>query len=234
MGDRVVEYRARRETEIQRALAFLRPLAGNDSGRRIQRFGCCRQQLGKLAVLLGRIGGSRLQEFGHAELAMAVRALAPRRRYLAYLWRGVIEHLREFDAGLTVDPAVMSLGIKGDQSAFQAIDDVHLPQRTTAVEQRGVQARDELFELGHGAWPAQSDGANVIVEVDVVVLDPDRLSQLERHLRQLAVQKRRQVEALAKQRFDGLVVIARVTLRQLKEHEAADMHRRLRRFEVQE
>src|SRR5260221_500089 len=138
MGDRVVEYRARRETEIQRALAFLRPLAGNDSGRRIQRFGCCRQQLGKLAVLLGRIGGSRLQQFGDAELILAARALAPRRRDLAYLWRGVIEHLREFDAGLTVDPAVMSLGIKGDQSAFQAIDDVHLPQRTTAIEQRGV------------------------------------------------------------------------------------------------
>jgi hypothetical protein len=84
------------------------------------------------------------------------------------------------------------------------------------------------------ARPAQSYGANVIVELDVVVFDPDRLGQLERHLRQLAVQKRRQVEALAKQRLDGLVVIARVTLRQLKEHEAADMHRRLRRFEVQE
>jgi len=42
------------------------------------------------------------------------------------------------------------------------------------------------------------------------------------------------VQALANHRLDSLGVVALVALRKLDEYQTADMHRRLKRFEVQE
>jgi len=50
-----------------------------------------------------------------------------------------------------------------------------------------MQPRDELLKLSHRAGPAQGHAAHMIVEIDVVVLDPYRLGQFEGHLRQFAV-----------------------------------------------
>jgi hypothetical protein len=176
----------------------------------------------------------RLQQLGHAELIGVVGARTPRRRHLAHLGRGVVEHLGQLDPGLAVDAAVVRLGVVGDLAVLEAVDDVHLPQRAAAVEQRGVQPRDQRVELLHRPGAAQGRAAHVVVEIDIVVLDPHRIGQLEGHLRELAVEQAAQVHALADQRLHVLVVVALVAFRQLEQHEAADVHRRLRRFEMQE
>jgi hypothetical protein len=129
---------------------------------------------------------------------------------------------------------VVRLGVEGDLAVVQPLDDDHLPQRSAAVEQRGVQARDELLELVHRAGLAQRDVTDVVVEVDVVVLDPDRVGELERHRRELAREQPREMEALREHPLHRLVVVALVALRQLEQHQAADVHRGLGGFEVQE
>ena len=119
-------------------------------------------------------------------------------------------------------------------SALQTVDDIHLPQRATSVEQRGVQPCDKLLKLRHGAGTPQGNGAHVVIEVNVVVLDPHRFSQLERHLRQLARKHRSEVQTVAEHSLHFIVVIARVVLRKLEQHQAADMHRRLGCLEMEE
>ena len=59
-------------------------------------------------------------------------------------------------------------------------------KRAAAVEQRRVQPCDQRVELLHRAGAAQRDAAHMVIEVDIVVLDPDRLGKFKRHRRQLA------------------------------------------------
>ena len=128
---------------------------------------------------------------------------------------------------------MMRLAVESDLSVLEAFDDVHLPQRPTAVEQRGVQPCDQRVKLLHSPGAAQRDAAHMVIEVDIVVLDPNRFGKFKRHLRQLASQHRSEVQALAEHRLDILVVVALITLGKLEKHQAADMHRRFRRFEMQ-
>jgi hypothetical protein len=97
-----------------------------------------------------------------------------------------------------------------------------------------VQPRDELVQLLGRTRAAQRDAAHVIVEVDVVIVDPHRLAELERHRRELARQHRRQVQPLREHRLEVFVEVAFVALGQLEHHQAADMHRHLGRLEMQE
>src|SRR4029077_17325709 len=97
--------------------------------------------------MAGRIGRRGLQKLGDTELVGTAAAFASRRRHLAYLRRHVIEHLGEFDPRLAVDTAMMRLAVESDLSVLEAFDDVHLPQRATAIEQRGVQPRDQRIKL---------------------------------------------------------------------------------------
>ena len=89
----------------------------------------------------------------------------------------------------------MHLGVDRRLAGLQPLDDVELPQRAAAVEQARMQAADQLLQLLEGAGLGQHDAADVVVEIDVVVVDPDRVRQLERHLRQLALEHLGQVHA---------------------------------------
>ncbi|MDR5734345.1 hypothetical protein QCE47_18735 [Caballeronia sp. LZ025] len=59
-----------------------------------------------------------------------------------------------------------------------------------------MQPRDELFELRLRARLRQREAMDVIFDVHVVVFDPDRIGQLKRHLRELAMKQAAQVQAL--------------------------------------
>jgi hypothetical protein len=98
-----------------------------------------------------------------------------------------------------------------------------------------MQPRRQRLELGEGARLGQHHVAHVVVEVDVVVVDPDRVGEVERHQRQLAGEHRRHVHALGDVRLDRLVVaLAGVAGGRLEQVEAADVHRHLGAFHVQE
>ena len=230
----IVEDRLRREAQVHRTLATRRALAGDDAGRRGEGLGGRRQQFGELAVLLGRIVGRGLQQFGDAELIVVASALAARRRHLADLRRRVVHHLGEFGAGLAVDAAVMGLEVKSGLPVLQPLDDIHLPQGAAAIEQRGVQTGDELLELRHRPGTPQGQRSNMVVEIDVIVLDPHGLRQFERHRREFAGEDRRQMQAVADHRLDVFVEVALIPLGKVEQQQAADMHGRFGRFEMQE
>ncbi len=81
-----------------------------------------------------------------------------------------------------VDRAVVHLGDDADVAVGQALDHVELPQR--AVRSSGVLAicAGQLGQLLVAAGGGDADAADVVVEVEVGVLDPDRVVEPERHL----------------------------------------------------
>ena len=92
----------------------------------------------------------------------------------------------------------------------------------------------QRFELRLRAGRRQHGVADVIVEVDILVLDPHRVGQVKGHQRQLAREHRRQVHAFRQMQLDGFVPAAFETLGQLVAVQRADMHRHLGTFKVQE
>ncbi len=66
------------------------------------------------------------------------------RGHLPRCGRHVQDHLADVDGADSVDHRVVSLRDHGDPTAFEALHQVHLPQRAAAVEPTGHQAADEL------------------------------------------------------------------------------------------
>src|SRR4029077_19655618 len=75
-------------------------------------------------------------------------------------------------AGAAVDRGVMDLRVENALAVFEASDDVELPKRTATIERVGVQAADPLLELRLGAGRGQCRLAQMVVEVEVVGVDP--------------------------------------------------------------
>ena len=76
----------------------------------------------------------------------------------------------------------MDLGNDADPVLLQALDDPHLPKRAGTVKLR---ARDLTCELGQLAAPTRrgrTDAPNVVVQIEIRVLNPDRMVQTEGHL----------------------------------------------------
>ena len=74
---------------------------------------------------------------------------------------------------------------------------VHLPQRPAQVERAGVQPGDLDAQLAPVARLRQGDVADVELEVEVAVLDPVRVVELERHPHQPLAERPRDVQPLA-------------------------------------
>ena len=69
------------------------------------------------------------------------------------------------------------LGHQGEPVVLQALDHVHLPQRPGPVEPAGEHPADELAELLHRAGSRQRRAADVIGQVEVLVVHPDRAGE---------------------------------------------------------
>ena len=78
----------------------------------------------------------------------------------------------------------------------QALDDVHLPQRPVEVERAGDQPGDLDAQLPPVAGLGQGDVADVELEVEVRVLDPVRMVEVERHADQPLTEHPGLVQAL--------------------------------------
>jgi len=76
------------------------------------------------------------------------------------------------------------------EQAVEPLDDVDLPQRTCQVERPRMDARRLDAELAPVAGSGQRDVAHVVLEVEVLVVDPVRIVEVERHAPQLAPQRR--------------------------------------------
>jgi hypothetical protein len=146
----------------------------------------------------------------------------------------VVDAAAHRNAGLAVNRGVVDLRVEADPAIGETLDHVELPERPAAVEQARMEPRGERLELGERARLRQHQIADVVVDVDVVVVNPDRIREVERHQRELAREDRREVHALRDVVLDRLVPVAAVVGRRLEQVQAADVHRHLGAFQVQE
>jgi hypothetical protein len=129
---------------------------------------------------------------------------------------------------------VVDVRVETDAPVLPALDDGHRPQGVRAVERHGVELADAGLELRVRARRGQGHVAQVVVEIDLRHLHPDRVRHPERELVQLAAQHRRQGQALLVDAAHVAHEAATVARRRLEQAQRADVHRHGRRFEVQE
>jgi hypothetical protein len=97
-----------------------------------------------------------------------------------------------------------------------------------------VQARDAGFQLRQRAGARQLHVVDVVDDVHVRHVDPHRVGEAQRHLGQLARKGRRQMQPRSHVSAHVFDKAARVTRGRLEQTEAADVHRHLGRFQMQE
>ena len=90
----------------------------------------------------------------------------------------------------------MHLGDQRRAVLLQPLDHVHLPQRAVGVELAAHHPRHERVELGLSARRRQAGPAQVVVELEVGIVDPDRVVQPEGHPEGPLAQRGDQVEPL--------------------------------------
>ena len=98
---------------------------------------------------------------------------------------------------------MVNLAHHRDSVAGEAVNQVQLPQRPGAVQRPGVDARHLLGQLSVGPRRRQGDLANVELEVEVRVVDPVGVVEVERHLRQPPPERRHEGEPLGDQALES-------------------------------
>jgi acetyl esterase/lipase len=147
-------------------------------------------------------------------------------------------HVEEVDhqlcAGDAVHGAVVHLRDDADVAVRQALDDVELPQRAAPVERRAGDLGGQLGELLVSPRARGPDAADVVVEVEVRVLHPDRVVEPEGHLHDPTPERRHQVQAGLDEVLDLGELIAPGHRRRVEDGRHGHVHVHARRLEVQE
>ena len=128
---------------------------------------------------------------------------------LAALRRPVEQDLGEVDDLRAVDQRLVRLGEHRDAAALEALDEVDLPQRPVTVERSGDDPRDELTELVHRPGAGQGGAAYVVAEVEVRVVDPDRVREVAGHPADPLAVARHERDPVGDQLNERVVVEAR-------------------------
>ena len=92
---------------------------------------------------------------------------------------------------------------------------------------------DDALERGAIARRRQAGAEDVTVDVELVVLDPGRMIDVERRLLQPRLEDRRDVQPRDDHRLEVFEEVALVIVGQAKDRHAADMHRHFRRFQIE-
>ena len=93
--------------------------------------------------------------------------------------------LGEPGARRAVHEAVVELGDQRHLTADDPVDVPHLPQRPAPVELVAHQHPEQVADLAPAAGRGHGDAPEVLVDVEVLVLDPHRAVEVERDLLQL-------------------------------------------------
>ncbi len=102
---------------------------------------------------------------------------------------------------VAVDGGVVELredrvGARGHAfDVVEALDHVHLPERAVEVQRARGQPRDGDRQLAAVGGLGQADVADVELEVEVLVLDPVGVVEVQRHAHEAAAEDRRACEA---------------------------------------
>ena len=215
-----LEHRVVEQDRAEIAFARARQLDALGGGRGIERLAP------ELLIGIQQIGG---------DVARLLPDLGPRRRRLDFPGdrRHVVDHVGQRRARAAVDAGVMHLGIKPDLVVLHAFEDIELPERAGAIEQLGVHPADDALERGAVVRRRKAAAEDMAVDVELVVLDPGGMIDVERRLFQARFQDRRDVQPRGDHRLEVLEEVALVVLRQAEDRHASDMHRHFRRFQIQ-
>ena len=109
---------------------------------------------------------------------------SPDRCLLVGRWVGleIDEHRREVDVGHPVAESVVHLDDQPDMVIGQAVDEPQLPQRARPVERQRLEATHQRGELIIVARTGERGEADVVTDVEVVVVDPHGSGLVVRHL----------------------------------------------------
>ena len=149
--------------------------AEEGAGHRVHNFGCGLPKLDLLAHHVGHDVGDALHRIdGRRRDRCRGRGCRLGRCRCNVARRGadIVERLVDRHAGAAVDRGVMDLRIENALAVRQTRDDVELPERPAAIERIGVQPGDHFLELLFGARRGQGRFAQVIVEVELLLVDP--------------------------------------------------------------
>ena len=144
----------------------------------------------------------------------------------------VENHVADLDRADAVDHRVVRLGDYREAAALEAFDEVHLPQRTVAVQRPGLDPRAELAQLLVRAWAGKCGTAHVVGDVEVGIVDPDRIGEVTGYETYFLPVARNERDSFLDQVDQPLVVEA--IGRQLEDSQPADVHGRGTSFEVEE
>ena len=142
--------------------------------------------------------GHQLQPRGDARVELARRE----RRCLGGLGLQVEEHAQEFRARHAVDGAVVHLGDQRDLPVLEPLDDPHLPQWPVAVELAADDVGREVAQFAHAAGCREGGAPQVVVDVELGVVHPDRVAEAHRDLDEAALENRGQRDPVADQLAD--------------------------------
>jgi hypothetical protein len=163
------------------------------------------RQRGQRADRLARqVEQAAAEQLPRARDLVAEVVVLASRHLVAPLGAEVEQDAEDLRARHAVDDRVVDLGQHRHAPLGQAVDDVELPQRVRAIERPRDDACDLLGERMLVARRRGGGLADVEVEVEVLVLDPVRVVQAERHLGQAPAEGRQQVQALADEPADVL------------------------------
>ena len=146
--------------------------------------------------------------------------------------RGVEDDLSDVEGTGAIDHRVVRLGEQREPSALQPLDQIHLPERTIAIERSRHEATDEIAQLGIGARAWQRGPAYVIADVEFLVVDPHRVGQPPRDRAHLLPIARHESDACLDQVPEAVVVESALGL--LEQHDPTDVHRGRRLLQVEE
>ena len=90
----------------------------------------------------------------------------------------VEQHLAEVDGLDAVDERLVGLVEQRDPAVGEPLDEVDLPQRPLPVQRPRDDPGDQLAQLVGAARPGQRGAAYVVADVEVVVVDPDRVGEV--------------------------------------------------------
>jgi hypothetical protein len=172
--------------------------AGKGARRRLQRGPAARQRLGDAQREGGDIesGAQQQAEVARRRLGEPGRGRRGRRR----IGREVVQQRGDLVALGDIDRGVVDLEQHGEaadrqvEEAVEPLDHVHLPQRTVEIEGAGVDARGLDAELAPVTGLGQGDVAHVVFDVEVLVLDPVGIVEVERHAQDLLAEHRQLAE----------------------------------------
>ena len=129
---------------------------------------------------------------------------------------------------------MMHPGIQPHFVVLHAFENVEFPKWAGSVQQLGVHPADRSLQHRAIVRRRKTGAEDMAIDVELIVLDPARMIDVQRRFRQPRFKDWREMQTLGDRPLEILEEVAFVAVSRSEDRHAADMHRRLGRFEIKE